>query len=223
MKIQSCGLARAALLSMALIVASCSSAQSDWAKATSDNTISAYQEFLAAHPKDQHANAAQTMILQLQDDNAWSEAKRSGTTAAYQIYLQQSPEGAHAAEARDALTAIDRAAAWKTAQDADTAAYIQAFLQKYPTGLEADQAKIKLKDLTGYRVHLASERTDAKAQQMLTRLKSRLKERASSFTITADANGRSFSIDSPGMTEQEAKSACEFIRRKHDACQVVMQ
>ena len=223
MKIQSFALATAALFSMAVIVAGCGSAQSDWAKATSDNTVSAYQNFLAAHPKDQHATAAQTMIVQLQDDNAWGEAKHSGTAAAYQIYLQQSPEGAHAAEARDAMTAMDRAAAWTTAQGANTAASIQAFLEKYPAGPEADQAKTKLKDLTGYRVHLASEKTDAKAQQMLARLKSRLKEQASNLAITPDANGKLFSIDSPGMTEQEAKSACESIRRKHEACQVVMQ
>lgn len=221
MKTQSLAIAAAALLTSVLIVASCSSAQSDWAKAGNENTVSAYQNFLAAHPKDQHSNEAQAMILQLQDDNAWTEAKHSGATAAYQAYLQQSPQGAHAAEARDSITAMDRAAAWKSAQGAGSATSIQVFLQKYPAGPEADQAKAKLKDLTGYRVHLTSELSDAKAQRKVAQLKARFKDEFQDLTVTPDSSGKSFSIDSPGMTEQEAKSECEAVKRKHEACQVI--
>jgi hypothetical protein len=219
MKTQS--LAIAAALLTAGLVASCSSAQSDWAKAGSENTILGYQNFLAAHPNDQHANEAQAMVLQLQDDNAWVDAKHSGTTAAYQTYLQQSPQGAHAADARDKVTAMDRAAAWKGAQDAGTGTSIQAFLQKYPIGPEADQAKAKLKDLSSYRVHLASESSDNKAQRKLEQLKARHKDQFQDFIVTPDSSGKSFSIDSQGMTEQEAKSACEAVERKHEACQVI--
>ena len=219
MKTQSLAIA-AALLTAALI-ASCSSAQSDWAKAGRENTVLGYQNFLAAHPNDQHANEAQAMILQLQDDNAWAEAKHSGTSAAYQTYLQQSPQGVHAAEARDKVTAMDRAGAWKSAQGTGTGASIQAFLQKYPTGPEADQAKAKLKDLTGYRVHLASESSDTKAQRKLAQLKARHKDQFQVLIVTPDSSGKSFSIDSQGMTEQEAKSACEAVKLKHEACQVI--
>lgn len=219
MKTQS--LAIAAALLAAALVASCSSAQSDWAKAGNEDTVTAYKNFLAAHPDDQHANEAQAMILKLQDANSWSEAKHLGTTAAYQTYLQQSPQGVHATDARDQITAIDRAAAWKSAQAAGAVASIQAFLQKYPTGPEADQAKAKLKDLAGYRVHLASESSDTKAQRRLARLKARYKDQFQDLTVTPDTSGKSFSIDSQGMTEQEANSACEAVKHKHEACQVI--
>jgi hypothetical protein len=69
-----------------------------------------------------------------------------------------------------------------------TAAAVQAFLQKYPSGPETNQAKAKLKDLTGYRVHLANESSDAKARRKLAQLKSRLTEQASSLAITRDSN-----------------------------------
>ena len=219
MKYQS--LAFAVALLTAVLAASCSSAQSDWAKASNEDTVSAYQNFLAAHPNDQHAAEAQSMILKLQDANAWSEVKHTGTTAAYQTYLQQSPQGAHAAEARDQLTAMDRAEAWKSAQAAGATASIQAFLLKYPTGPEADQAKAKLEELAGYRVHLASESSDAKARQKLAQLKTRYKDQFRDLTVTPDSSGKSFSIDSQGMTEQEANSACEALKRKHGACQVI--
>lgn len=221
MQTQSLAIAAAALITAALIVASCSSAQSDWAKAGSVNTVAAYQDFLAMHPKDQHANEAQAMILQLQDDNAWAEAKHSGSTAAYQTYLQQSPQGAHATEARDAISAMDRASAWKNAQGAPTAASFEAFLQKYPSGPEADQAKAKLKDLQGYRVHLAKESSDTKAQRKVAQLKSQFKDQFQDLIVTPDSGGKAFSIDSKGMTEQEAKAACEAVRRKHASCEVV--
>ena len=134
MNTRSLAMAATVLLAISAVISGCNSAQSDWTKAGQVNTVSGYKDFLAAHPNDQHANEAQAMILQLQDDNAWAETKNSGTSAAYQTYLQQSPQGSHATEAHDAITAMDRVAAWKSAQSVGTAASIQSFLQKFPNG-----------------------------------------------------------------------------------------
>jgi hypothetical protein len=222
MRTQPLATAAAAFLSLALAITGCSSAKSDWAKAANENTVSSYQGFLAAHPQDEHAPEAQAMILQLQDDNGWAEVKHTGTADGYQTYLQQYPQGTHSGAARDAITSIDRAAAWKTAQgEGGTAASIQAFLQKYPTGPEADQAKAKLKDLTGYRARLASESSDIKAQRKLTQLKARFGDTLHDLVVTPDASGKSFFIDSSGMTELAAKNACDAIKSKHQACEVV--
>ena len=213
-----------ALVSLTLAIASCSSAKSDWTKAGNENTVPAYQNFLAAHPKDEHASEAHAMILQLQDDNGWAEAKHTGTAAAYRTYLEQYPRGTHSGDARDTVTSIDRAAAWKAAQsEGGTAASIQAFLQKYPTGPEADQAKAKLNDLAAYRVRLASESSEDIAERKLMRLKAQFGDTLHDLVVTPDAGGKSFFIDSTGMTEQEAKSACDAIEHKHHACQVVQQ
>ena len=130
MKIQSLAIAAASLCGLALAIAACSSATSDWNKASNQNTVPAYQSFVAAHPNDEHAAEARALIVQLEDDNSWADAKYKATSAAYQAYLQQYPQGIHAGDARDAMTSVDRAAAWKTAQGTASAASIQAFLQK---------------------------------------------------------------------------------------------
>jgi outer membrane protein assembly factor BamD (BamD/ComL family) len=212
--------AAAALLGVVLTISGCSSAQSDWTKAANENTVLAYQNFLAAHPKDEHTTEAQAKILQLQDDNGWIEAQHAGTTAAYQTYLQKFPQGSHAAAAHDAMISIDRAAAWKTAQSDGTAEAFEAFFQKYPTGSEADQAKT-IKDLTGYRVRLASESSDDKAKRKLTELKARFGDQLHDLVVTPDASRKSFYIDSGGMAEQGATRACQSIKRKHRACHVI--
>lgn len=211
----------AALLGTVLTICGCSSAQSDWTNAVNANTVVAYQNFLTAHPEGEHYMEAQAKILQLQDDNGWIEAQHTGTTAAYQTYIQQFPQGSHAAAAHDAMTSMNRAAEWKAAQSEGTTAAVEAFLQKYSTGPEADQAKAKLKDLTGYRVRLASASSDDKAERKLTQLKARFGDQLHDLVVTPDANRKSFFIDSGGMTEEGATHACESIKRKHLSCQVV--
>jgi hypothetical protein len=220
MKTQSVVIGVAALLIFVLAMSSCNSAKSDWAKAANENTVAAYQNFLAAHANDEHASEAKAMMLQLQDDDGWAVAKHTGTGAAYETYLQRYPQGSHAGQAREAITSIDRAAAWKTAQSAGSTS-IQGFLQKYPTGPEADQAKAKLKDLTSYRVRLAKESSDDRARRKLTQLKARFGDQLHDLVVMPDANGKSFSVDSSGMTEQEAKNACDAVKRGHQRCQVV--
>ena len=162
-----------ALCGFVLALASCSSATSDWDGAVRENTIAGYHNFLAAHPQDQGASEAKAIILQRQDDESWTDAKHTATAVAYQDYLKRYPKGIHAGDARNAMTSLSRAAAWKRAQGDGTAASIQAFLLEYPTGTEADQAKTKLEDLTDYRVRLASESSNGKAQRRLMQLKAR--------------------------------------------------
>lgn len=213
----------AALLSISAVIFGCSSAQSDWAQAAQENTLPAYQKFIAAHPNDKHAFEAQAMILKLQDENGWQEAQHAGTNAAYENYLQQFAQGAHVAAAKDAMTSSDRAAAWKNVQAEGTATGVQSFLQKYPTGPEADLAKAKLKELTAYRVHLASESSESKAQRKLARLKSKLPQQGSDLSITPESDGKSYSIDSPAMSEAQATSDCATIKQLKESCQVVAQ
>ncbi len=222
MRTQSAAIVAAWLCGAALALTGCSSASSDWNKASNANTVAAYQNFLASHPNDQHANEAKAMILQLQDDGGWAEAQHTGTTAAYQSYLEQFPQGSHASAARDVMTSLDRAAAWKAAKAEGSAAGIETFLQKYPTGPEAQQAKERLKELTGYRVHLATAGSKEKAERKLAQLNARFAG-LPGLAVTADASGKSFSIDSAGMTKEAAEKACGAVKRKHEACQVTRQ
>ncbi len=223
MNIRSVIPAMACLLSLSAAITGCSSAQSDWTKAASDNTVPAYQTFIAAHPNDKHAFEAQAMILKLQDENAWQEAQHAGTNSAYESYLQQHAEGAHVAAAKEAMTAADRAAAWKSMQGQATAAGVQAFLQKYPTGAESDLARTQLKELTAYKVHFATESSEAKAERKLAHLKSKLPQQGSDLSITPAGDGKSYSIDSPAMSEAQATNDCAAIKQMKENCQAVAQ
>jgi hypothetical protein len=222
MKNRSVRISVTTICGVALALAGCHSASSDWDKASNENTVAAYHNFVAAHPKDPHVSEAQALILQLQDDNGWEVAQHTGTIAAYQTYLQRYPQGSHAAAAGDAITSVGRAAAWRTVQGEATATSMQAFLQKYPTGPEADQARVKLKDLTAYRMRLATEPSEARARRKLARLESRFGDQLRGLLVAPpEASEKSFSIVSAAMTEQEAKMECEAVKRERQDCQVV--
>jgi hypothetical protein len=208
------------LLSISALFSGCNSAQGDWTKASSDNTVLTYEAFIAAHPRDSHVAEARAMILHLKDDAGWQVAQYTDTAAAYQMYLQEFPQGSHLAAARAGVTTIERASAWRSAQDTGTAAAVRAFVQTYPTGPEIVQAKARLRDLTNYVAHLATESTYEQALRKKNHLKSRLSDAPLQFAITP-ASGGTFSIDAINMTEQDARNACEMFRREREACQVV--
>lgn len=210
------------LCGIAIALASCSSANSDWSKASTENTMSAYQDFVAAHPKNEHVAEAQAMILQFQDDSQWAQAQHSVTSDAYQQYLQQFPKGTHVKAAQDAIATIDRAAAWKAVQNESSAASIHAFLQKYPTGPEADEARDRLKTMSGYMVRLAWEKSDATAQRKLAELKSHFDGKMHDLMIIPPAGeDKFFDIVLASDSEQEAKATCRTLKRDHQMCQVI--
>lgn len=221
MKTQSPVLLIAALCVAAIGLVACHTAAGDWQKASSENTIAAYQGFVTAHPTDRHTSEAQAMILQLRDDDGWADAQRVANVAAYQSYLQKFPSGSHAAAANSAIATMDRAAAWNAAKTTGTADALQAFLQKYPTSPESDQARTQLKNLGGYRVRLASEPSAAKAERRLTKLKAHFGEEVETLVVTPDADGKKFYVDSEDLTQQAANIKCEAIKRAHQTCEVV--
>jgi hypothetical protein len=76
----------------ALALTACGTAQKAWTNASNENTISGYQAFLDNHPKDEHAQEAQTRIAALQDDAAWNTAQAGNSPGSYQAYLQAEPK-----------------------------------------------------------------------------------------------------------------------------------
>ena len=210
-------------LCSALALAACGTAQKDWTNASTENTVSAYQTFLSRHPKDEHAQEAQTRIGGLQDDAAWKTAQDGNSTDSYQAYLQAEPSGTHAQAARDAMTGFDRANAWKTAQSDGSAAALQAFLQKYPQGSEADQARQKLTAIqSDYRAELGGFHSERAAQRKRSELQSRFsKVLVEIDVVPPDSANKEFRVMSGLMDRQDAASACTSLKRDHQPCEVV--
>jgi hypothetical protein len=209
------------LLATSVTVWACSSTQDDWNKANAANTVAAYQQFLSNHPTGDRSVEATGRIRALQDENAWTRAKQTNSSSAYQGYLQNQPTGSHVKEAQEAVTAVQRAADWQAAQTAGTAASIQDFLKKYPQGSEADQARTRLTTMTGYRVQLAAAKTQKQADKERDQLRAKYSSILHDVVVAPPSSGTTYQLESAPMSQSDANSACEQLKRAHRHCEVV--
>lgn len=203
-------------------LAACSSAESDWQKAQTQNTTAAYEDFLKQHPNDTHAQEAKDHLQKSQDEQAWADAQKTDTADGYQQYLQKQPNGAHADDAHTQITALGRSDAWKTAQAANTPQALQDFLQKYSTGPEADQARAQLDKLQAYRVQLATARDEKAAEKSRAQLQTRFGSDLHDLVVIAPSGPEKLHrVSSQAMTEDDAKAVCAKLKKEHQRCEVV--
>jgi hypothetical protein len=212
----------AALIVTGLMTVACNSASGDWDKATAVNTLPAYQTFLQKHATDTHADDAQARIAQLQDDADWSMAQADNSEKSFGDYLQQHASGAHVAAAQDRLTLLQREVAWKSAEATGTAEAMRTFLEKYPQSLQADEAKQKLAALEGYRVQLEATRSKAAAERKLKFARQHFGKELRDVQIASpNPPDTLYRVMSGSMSHDDASSACEALKRAHEACEVV--
>ena len=114
-----------------------------WESSRRDDTVAAYQKYLATYPSGRYASDAKLRLLVLnkaaqdeKDHRAWKEAALTRTVAAYQTYLRDHPEGAHVKDANDAIEDCT----WKDVQRGNTHAAYQKYLEAYPKGRHAAAA-----------------------------------------------------------------------------------
>jgi outer membrane protein assembly factor BamD (BamD/ComL family) len=203
----------------AILLAACSSEQSDWRKASASDTVAAYQQFLREHPNTTRSVEARNRIRAMEDEQAWARAQQANTVAAYQDYLKEQPAGIHVEEAKDHIAANERMSAWTAASAANTPEALESFLEKYPQGPEADQAKAKLAQLTGYRVQLASYRSEQRAQKTRDRLQGKYGDVLGNVVVVPEAGSNV--VRSAPMGEAEANNACAKLKRAHLSCEVI--
>jgi hypothetical protein len=112
--------------------------------------------------------------------------------------------------------------AWKSAKDAGTAVAMRSFLEKYPQSVEADEAKKKLAALESYRVQLAATRSKAAAERKLKFAKQRFGKELREVEIAPPSPPDTlYRVMSGSMSHDDASSACQALRRAHEACEVV--
>jgi hypothetical protein len=87
----------------ALASAACSRQESAWQEARREDTVAAYEGYVARFPASAHAGEARAAILALRETETWARAERLGTPEAWQRYLADWPDGPHAALARQML------------------------------------------------------------------------------------------------------------------------
>jgi len=149
-------------------------------------------------------------------------AQTANSLQGYQQYLASEPMGAHAQEAQTQITNLQRAADWQQAKSANTQAALQAFLQKYPSGPEADQAKAQLAQFD-YVVDLGTFRSDKAASAAQSKLQDKFGSDLQGGVVVVPPEGKSkiYHVASAGMTQDQAKAACDSLKKKHQRCEVM--
>jgi len=87
----------------ALIAAACSREESGWERARREDSLAAYEGYLARYPVGPHAGEARAALDGMHDSEAWSRAERLATPEAWQRYLGEFPDGRNSAKARQRL------------------------------------------------------------------------------------------------------------------------
>jgi len=199
----------------------CGTAEWDWNKATTANTLAAYQSFVQEHPNDKRADDARGRIFALQDEQAWAAAQKVGSIAGYQAYLQTEGGGSHAEQAQFAITAMQRAHAWKDLQSDLSAASLQSFLQKYPQGAESVLARQKLTEVD-YRLQLADTRSESSAEAKRAHLQARFGSVLQEVVVIAPSGTNTdYRVISGPMSQSMAKSTCATLERSHQSCKLI--
>lgn len=212
-----CGLCLFATLGLA----ACDSTQGDWNQANAGNSVAAYQGFLDKHPNTAQSVEARARIHALEDEQAWTQAQQANTVQSYQNYVRDEPSGVHVEEAKDHIASNERAVAWTAASSMNTPEALEGFLQKYPQGPQADQARAKLAQLSGYRVQLATFRSEQQAEKTRDRLQGKYGDVLGSVDIVPGATANLHVLRSAAMGQGEANTACARLKRDHLTCEVI--
>jgi hypothetical protein len=113
--------------------------------------VEAYEEYLQAHPKGQHAEEVRQW-LQLRykaDDQAWQKAGETtrwySSVSPLDQYLAAYPRGRHAEEARQRLQRDKEA--WEKAQQSGTVEVFEQYLAAYPQGKYVGEAQKQVASL----------------------------------------------------------------------------
>lgn len=106
-------------IGVVLLVTACSSVNSDWSTAQSENSVAGYQAFLWKHLNGRQADEAWVRLGLLLDDQDWQAAQTANTTEGYRHYLQLHPNGKHMTAAEDSISSLTRSAAALNRDHAD--------------------------------------------------------------------------------------------------------
>ncbi|MCB0547625.1 MAG: caspase family protein [Phaeodactylibacter sp.] len=119
----------------------------DWAAAEAENSIAAYENYLALYPEGKNVREATEKLLELNDEAAWKLAVEKNTVAAYQTYLEKYPKGLHDIEANSRMKTIKEEHEWAEALRVNEIYGYQSYLEKYPEGKYIESAVASIEAL----------------------------------------------------------------------------
>lgn len=113
----------AVIIALTSLLAACDSGPS-FAEVQMEDTIEAYEGFLAAAPETLY----KTTIDKRLEELYFAQAEAGGTREGYELYLTKFPEGENKKASEKALMALD----WTATLSDNTVEAYKAFIEKYP-------------------------------------------------------------------------------------------
>jgi hypothetical protein len=117
------------IISIIIINMGCEKIKSyqDWEKATKENTIEAYNNFLTKHPESKYNEIAKQKIEEME----FNKVSTENTLEAYKSFLIKYPKGQFSETAKQKLKEFEEIE-WQNAEKTNTVEAYRAYLSKYP-------------------------------------------------------------------------------------------
>ncbi len=131
------------LVFSALLLSACGSTK-DYTRARTENTISAYKQYLKKHPKGKYAPEATQSIVMLFEQQEWNQVVSADTPEAYEGFMIKYPQSSHASLARQKYETLMEERSWKNALSANKISGFEDFMALYPNSVRKDLAKKKI-------------------------------------------------------------------------------
>ncbi len=122
-----------------LVFISCSSEKKDWKNAESENSITAYEDFLNRYSEGEFTDEARSRIETIY----FEKAEAANTIEAFDDFLKRYSEGDFADKARFKIETLY----FEKAEAANTIEAFDDFLKRYPEGDFADKAHFKIETI----------------------------------------------------------------------------
>jgi hypothetical protein len=229
---------RYTLILAGLILSACGNPDKAWQVAERDDTPTAYLEFLAKYPDGETADRARARIDALKVIRAWERAEFKADQSDYQDFIDKYPDSEFVSEAKDRILTMQRDADWQVVLDTRSDVVIAAFLERYPEAPQAEEARELLAALQvdqveeppperdgNFRLQLAVFRTPVSAESEVRRLSAMFPD---TFlgpihieTPQERGSGKLFRLLSVPMTREEARRACDRLKKRRQECMII--
>jgi hypothetical protein len=233
---------RYVLILTGLILGACGNPDKAWQLAERDDTPTAYLEFLAKYPDGEKADQARARIEALKVIRAWERAEFKADESSYRNFIEKYPDSEFAARAKDRILIMQRDADWQAVLDNRSDDDVVAFLERYPDAPQTDEARELLAMLRAeqaalleerppperdgnFRIQLAVFQTAAAAASEVRRLSALFPDTflgpVHIETPQERGSGKLFRLLSVPMTGEEARAACDQLKKRRQDCLII--
>lgn len=234
---------RVTLLALLTLLCGCVDPDKDWELAARDDSPETYLEFLAKHPDTPQADQARERIQELKVIRAWERAEYKDSEETYFDFIKKYPDSEFAANAKVRIDEIERDRQWEFAQEAGTTEALSAFVATYPEAPQREEADEMLEELRlielaaieaatpkerpgDFRLQLAAFRTPAAAEQELRRLVNLFPTELLGPVLIEtpadrDNGSKLFLLKTAPMSADEARDACDLLKRRKQQCLII--